>query len=344
MKCVTLSSYYNFVSGYGEILNTLLTKLPENGYNVVPRTYTTISSNFLKYFDNNIVIDPNMLDLSLLSLTNDLGSSNIYLQMDFSRPRILYTMWESTRINDLMIEVLNRYKHICVPNNYNKVNFINQGLTTNIDVIPLYCDTNHYVYREPNDRNVFVFGISNEDPRKNLDRITRCFLKAFKGCNDVELRIKTTEPIEKHYDSRLKYLNQKISKDKLRDWYYDLDVYLSGATCEGWGMMQQESMCCGRPLIFTNYGGLSEFVNNNNGFEVGYDEVYSEKYWGDHGGKWSQFKEDEFIEMMRYCYKNKDVVYSKGRQSSIDASAYTTERFIKNISKVIDLYIKYDGK
>ena len=134
-------------------------------------------------------------------------------------------------------------------------------------------------------------------------------------------------------------MSQKLTKHDLRDWYYNLDVYLSGATCEGWGMMQQESMCCGRPIIHTKYGGLSEFVNKDNGFEVGYDEVYSENRWGDYGGKWSEFKEQEFIDMMRYCYNNRDQVVYKGKQSSIDASVYTKQQFIKNISKVINLYI-----
>jgi hypothetical protein len=67
--------------------------------------------------------------------------------------------------------------------------------------------------------------------------------------------------------------------------------------------------------------------------------VYSDSCWGDYGGKWSEFKEDEFIDMMKYCYNNKDIVYVKGKQSSIDASVYTKQQFIKNISRVIDLYI-----
>jgi glycosyltransferase involved in cell wall biosynthesis len=342
VKRVTLSSYFNFTSGYREVLNVLLTDLPENGYDIVPRTYSVISPEFVKYFDNLKFVDPNMLDLSLLSLTNDLGSSNVFLQMDFSRPRILYTMWESTRINDLMIELMNKYKHICVPNHYNKNNFIRQGLTTNIDVIPLFCDTNFFTYKEHIPNKKFVFGISNEDPRKNLSKVTKCFLKVFKGYNDVELCVKTNESIQKHFDPKIKYIFQKLTKESLRDWYYNLDVYLSGATCEGWGMMQQESMCCGRPIIYTNYGGLAEFVNGENNFEVGYDEVYSENCWGDYGGRWSEFKEEEFMEMMKYCYDNRDVVISKGKKVSLDACVYNKESFIKNISKIIDLYIKHD--
>lgn len=343
MKRVTLSSYYNFNSGYREVLRTLIEELPGYNYNIVPRTYSVISQDFLKYFEDNRVVDPNLLDLSLLSLTNDIGSSNPFFQMDFSRPRILYTMWESTRVNDLMIEVLNKYKHVCVPNHYNKGNFINQGLTCRIDVVPLFCDTEFFSYKQPINNNKFVFGISNEDPRKNISKVTKCFLKTFRGVNDVELHIKTNENVQKHLDSKVKYISQKFTKNELRDWYHNIDVYLSGATCEGWGMMQQESMCCGRPLIYTNYGGLSEFVNSQISFEVGYDEVYSEGFWGDYGGKWCEFKEDQFSEMMWFCYKNREVVYEYGKQSSINASLYTKNKFIKNISNIMDLYINYDG-
>jgi glycosyltransferase involved in cell wall biosynthesis len=340
VKSVTLSSYYNFTSGYGEVLRFLIENLPQNGYNIIPRTYSIISSEFLQCFENSKNLDPNLLDFSLLSLTNDLGSSNMFLQMDFSRPRILYTMWESTRINDMMIEVMNKYKHVCVPNHYNKNNFINQGLKCPIEVIPLFCDTNIYTYRSHEFRDRFVFGISNEDPRKNLDKLTMCFLKAFKNVKNVELHVKTCSGLSnRFFDSRIVYNSNKVSKEHLRDWYCNLDVYVSGATCEGWGMMQQESMCCGRPLIFTNYGGLTEYCNNTNGFEVKFKEVYSTKQWGEYAGKWSEFDEDDLINKMVYCYNNRNEVKEKGFIASKDASLFTEERFINNIVNILNLYI-----
>jgi glycosyltransferase involved in cell wall biosynthesis len=118
-----------------------------------------------------------------------------------------------------------------------------------------------------------------------------------------------------------------------------LDVYVSGATCEGWGMMQQESMCCGRPLIFTNYGGLTEYCNNTNGFEVKFKEVYSTKQWGGYAGKWSEFDEDDLINKMVYCYNNRNEVKEKGFIASKDASLFTEERFINNIVNILNLYI-----
>ena len=340
MKNVTLSSKYNFVSGYSELLYTLLTDLPSVGYNVIPRTYSEISDRYIKFFNKTHTFDPSLLDLSVLCMSNDISIENVLTHMSFDRPRILLTMWESTKVNDLIVEILSRFDHVIVPNRYNRDNFINQGLNTKIDVVPLFCDTETYVYKEHFIRDKFVFGISNEDPRKNLNRSVMCFLKAFSSVKNVELQIKTCSTItERIIDPRLKYISIKYTKEQLRDWYHNLDVYVSGATCEGWGMMQQESLCCGRPIVYTNYGGLKEFVDNNIGFEVDYNEVYSTGCWGKHGAKWSEFKEQEMIEKMIYCYNNREEVVSKGKNASVIAKKYNKELFIKNLSKILDQYV-----
>lgn len=337
MKTISLSSNYNYISGYGVVLESLLGRLP---YNVIPRSYGSISPKFSKYFDKNVEYSLSVPDLTLMHISNEIDVLNPLLYLSFDRDRVLYTMWESTRVNDLIIEILNRFKCVVVPNTYNKVNFKTQGLTSPIEVVQLFCDTETYVYKKSENRNKFVFGISNEDPRKNLDKVIKCFLKAFKNINDVELHVKTCSNLPSRvFDSRIIYNTNKVSKQELRDWYYNLDVYISGATCEGWGMMQQESMCCGRPLICVNYGGLSEYVNSNNSFEVKYEEVYSTKQWGGFCGKWSEFDEDDLIEKLVYCYNNRDEVKSKGYIASKDAAVFTENRFINNIVNLMNQYV-----
>jgi hypothetical protein len=56
-------------------------------------------------------------------------------------------------------------------------------------------------------------------------------------------------------------------------------------------------------------------------------------------GKWSEFKEDEFMEMMKYCYDNRNEVKEKGFIASKDVSLFTEERFINNIVNILNLYI-----
>ncbi len=339
MKNITLSSHYNFESGYGVLLHTLLNELPNRSFNVIPRTYSVISNSYLKYFESFKTFSPNDLDLCLLSVVNGLELNNPFIHLSFDRPRILYTMWESTRVNDVLIEIMNKFKCVIVPNQYNKENFIKQGLNTRIEVLNLFCDTDFYMYKPHVKKDKFVFGISNEDPRKNLERVARSFLRAFKNINGVELRIKTNTNIKQYSSDKIVYFTKKFSREELRDWYYDLDVYVSGATCEGWGMMQQESMCCGRPVIYTDYGGLKEFISDEVGYQVKYEEVYSTQAWGNYAGKWSEYNEDDMIDKMIYCFNNKEDVHKKGLSSSLKAVEYSKERFINNLTEIINDYI-----
>lgn len=229
MKKITLSSSYNFESGYEEILRTLLNDLPSFDYQIIPRSYSSIHDKFKSYFENNITFNSNV-DLMLLNIVNEFGTGNPYLHLNFDRPRILYTMWESTRINDLLIEILNKFNCIIVPNHYNKTNLINQGCTTRIEVVPLFCDTYHYVYKPHYERDEFTFGISNEDYRKRLSKIQNCFIKVFSKNQKVKLTVKTTNSIQqtKYINNNITYINKKYTIDELRNWYHNIDVYVSG--------------------------------------------------------------------------------------------------------------------
>ena len=67
MKTISLSSNYNYVSGYGVILEALLTKLP---FNIIPRSYGSISPQFLSYFDNIVPFGSDIPDLTLMNISS----------------------------------------------------------------------------------------------------------------------------------------------------------------------------------------------------------------------------------------------------------------------------------
>lgn len=338
MKTVTLSSSYNFESGYKTLLQTLLDNLPKNNINVIPRSYSSISTDFFKYFEN-INHAKADLDLMLLPPCTEIDTTHPVFYASSHKNRVFFTMWESSRVGDVFIDQLNKTKAIIVPNKWNKHNFEQQGCEVPIHIVPLFIDENIFNYTASQPSNVFVFGTANNDPRKRVYDTVKCFLKAFPKERDVIFKIKTNTQLPfKFTDSRIQIINDYYDKTQLKNWYHSLNVFVSGVSAEGWGLHQHESMACGRPLIATKYAGLDEFLTNDNGFCLQYTETPSEGSWYIPGGKWSKYDETHMIETMRYCYHNPDVVERKGIIAHYDAIQFNTKYFIDNIRSLIDIY------
>ena len=114
-------------------------------------------------------------------------------------------------------------------------------------------------------------------------------------------------------------------------------MFVSAVSAEGWGLMQHESMACGRPVIVANYGGLKEFVTLDNSFCLRHIEVDATGFWEFPGAKWSRYDEEHMIETMRYCYNNRDKVKEKVIIASKDACKLSNELFIQTLLKTLSI-------
>jgi glycosyltransferase involved in cell wall biosynthesis len=247
-------------------------------------------------------------------------------------------MWEASRIGDFYIDKINLFDRVIVPNKWNKQTFENQGCTSEISVVNLGVDTKVFNYTEPNNNDIFTFGTGNDDPRKRLPEVIKCFIKAFPNEKDVRLSIKvSTQTTQKFTDNRIIFNTQNFTKQQLKNWYCSNDVFVSAVSAEGWGLMQHESMACGRPVIVANYGGLKEFVTLENSFCLRHIEVDATGFWEFPGAKWSRYDEEHMIETMRYCYNNRDKVKEKGIIASKDACKLSNELFIQTLLKTLSI-------
>jgi len=339
MKHLTLSSLYNFDSGYKVILDYLLQDgLSE--YRLNKKCYAEIKEEYECHFEN-LPPAKECLEFILAPPCNGLNESNFFYRLAPYKNRIIFTMWESTRIYDIFIEIVNQQKALIVPNHWNKQNFIRQGVTVPIYVVPLFVDE-CFDYVEPASKDFFVFSSANGDPRKRIEDVYQCFAKAFPNKKDVVLKLKVSnkdKPLPRFADSRVEATKGNLSISDLKQWYCDSDVFVSCVAAEGWGLMQHESMACGRPVIAANYAGLKEFMTEDNSFCVNYTEESSKGFWKNPGGKWSKYDEEHMIETMRYCYDNPDKVQSKGVLASKDAIKLSKQNFKKNLTHVLNKYI-----
>lgn len=331
-----LSSDFNFSSGYKTLLYTIISESHKRKINIIPKIYNNVAEDLKDFFDFTQKRNGTEHELALFPAFNYPDHFHYLTHLFDGKNKTYFTMWEASRIGDFFIDKINIMDRVIVPNKWNKECFINQGCKTDINVLNLGIDTSVFRYTHSNEDDIFTFGTGNNDPRKRLIEVIRCFIKAFPNKKDVRLKIKiSNRNINKFTDDRIIIGFDHYTPSQLKTWYDSIDVFVSGVSAEGWGFMQHESMACGRPIIAANYGGLSEFVNENNSFCLNYKEVDATGYWEFPGAKWSQYDEDHMIETMRYCYQNRQKVKEKGLIACKEVLNFSNEKFIQNLFSIL---------
>jgi glycosyltransferase involved in cell wall biosynthesis len=336
-----LGNSFNFVSGYNTLSETILNELPKKGIEVLPvylSTPTRTEEN-LKYFNDKQHYDFRNPELVISPGSRDFDSSFPIYRLSPHKNRSLFTMWESTAIAFPFVEELNKCKCVIVPNKWNAYHFKRCGVHVPIKVLPLFVDTKKFCYQSPNNDETFIFGTANGDPRKRIEEVIRCFLKAFPKEKDVKLKVKISKRDNlnlRFLDKRVEVIDSEFTQDNLVDWYHSLDLFVSGVSAEGWGFMQHEAMACGRPVIAAKYAGLEEFFDETVGYPVEYTEVPSEGYWDIPGGRWSKFDESDMITVMRYCYNNRAEITHAGHLANERAIQFSKDKFLKSLIQILE--------
>jgi glycosyltransferase involved in cell wall biosynthesis len=120
----------------------------------------------------------------------------------------------------------------------------------------------------------------------------------------------------------------------LNGLYNEADVFVATTRAEGFNLPCIEAMSCGLPVITTNFGGQTDFVNEDNGFLIGYDleEIKHEVQY--EGCSWATPKIDEIRRVMRECYNHPDYVRAKGEIALETSQNYSWEKTANEFIKL----------
>lgn len=254
------------------------------------------------------------------------------------------TMWETTRIPNNWIGNLNRCKALIIPTMANILSLSGQGVNVPMHKVPFGIDTETFTYQDFENRPYTVFGTSGITrhgwPRKGFDECVEAFIKAFPTGNEkVELHCKAypKDPLPGFTDGRIIVDQGEWPKDKLRDWYASLDVYLCMSKGEGWGLMPHEAAAVGRPSILPNFFGFSEHMTPEISYPVDYDLVPATHYY-EGQGVWADPDVDHAAQLMRHIHNNRDELAKKSKAASAHARRYTYARMVDGYVKVIEKY------
>lgn len=259
-----------------------------------------------------------------------------------------FFIWEGDRVPKEWLSILdsNKVDQIWVPSNHTKKAIINtySKLKEKIRIVPHGVNLELFKPKKEavtHDRITFIANkgwLRGLHDRGGLQYLFKAFSEEFdkKESDRVSLKVK----INTSYDILNWDLNKQIEElnldedrvdfdistkmidfEDLPDFYYSGDVFVSPSMCESFGLTMAEAMACGLPCITTNFGGQTEFINENNSWLIDYKLVPSHQTMY-RGINWALPDLNHLKKTMRFCVENPNEVNKKGLQAVKDITKF----------------------
>jgi glycosyltransferase involved in cell wall biosynthesis len=238
---------------------------------------------------------------------------------NYAKKNVGITMLETNDITKSVgVKIINSLDEICVPSNQEAKCLKISGVTTPIKVISQPLNIEFYKNRDYKislhntviDNSFKFYTIGEMVHRKNLLGIITAFNLAFQQTDNVSLIIKTNRPAKdvheeinawkKRLNLRKQYKQEVVISDRLSD--LDLlglhnycDCFVSASYGESFCRPAAEALVLGNTPIVTDNTGMTDFINNDNGYIVqskripvtpdrtgmapGYDTYTADEHW-----------------------------------------------------------------
>lgn len=242
-----------------------------------------------------------------------------------------FTMHETTKLPAMGPHLLNAADVVIVPCQFNADTFSACGVTKPIRVVPLGINTEAFNWKPfpVDDRCVFGAAgrMAHGGVRKGLVDVVYAFKRAFgRKVKDVALKVKCYPdcPVAKAdtKDPRIEIMPAHLPEEALAQWFESLTCFVSVARGEGWGLMQQQAMATGRPLLSPKFGGVREFFDETCGFVLPHKlEPAKAAYEGQ--GHWAEVSDDDLISAMRLVYNRQSFMPEIGAQAAKRAAMFS---------------------
>jgi len=203
-------------------------------------------------------------------------TNNYYFYENYEGYKIAYNVWESTRYPDDFFKRLFYFDEVWVPTQWQFDCLVEQGYPAyKISIVPEGVDVETFKPLDvtpKKDKFRFIY-FGRWDYRKGTTEVLRAFGEVFSGRTDVEMIASVENPYpydglkstEERVDfHKINTENIKFIKFTPREEYIKYlqegDVFVSCARSEGWNLPLIESMACGTPSIYSDWGGQLQFA------------------------------------------------------------------------------------
>tara|TARA_Y100000034_G_scaffold131467_1_gene192263 strand:+ start:14 stop:1390 length:1377 start_codon:yes stop_codon:yes gene_type:complete len=271
-----------------------------------------------------------------------------FSQVSTGNYNILYTTIESATVPDQFVEATKLYNEVWVVSDFCKEVLEKYDIGRSIFVLPDSLNTRLYTengdelnFRPPLNNFVFV-SVFNWSYRKGYDVLLKAYLKEFNGEEPVSLLIfsrfnnnrKQDKVIHEQVKNYVKEFggdnpphiamsSQTLPEYMMPNLYRSCDVFVLLSRGEGYMLPAAESSLCGLPVISTNFGGHTMFLNKDNASLLDIDRMEKLQPGKMHISFWDNqefpvLTSDKVITdaqvLMRNVYENPDRAKKKNKK------------------------------
>lgn len=278
-------------------------------------------------------------DINIIHLTPE----NWHNFIQPGKYNIGYTVWETSLLPTSWVPIINRVNEVWVPSQWNKLVFLDSGVTIPIKVVP------HALPEQPrivemealNDDTFKFYSIFQWTVRKNPIGLLTAYLTEFTSDEKVTLYLKTyhmgwTEKQQSLIRNQVRELKNRLGLKSYPNIQFignllsDDDIcrlHQIGDCCvlphkgEGFGLVPATAMLYGKPVISTNWGGNLQFMNNTNSYLADYEPVHVEGMpWDKYESRqlWAEPNINHVRQLMRFVFTHQDEAKATGLRGQID--------------------------
>lgn len=262
-----------------------------------------------------------------------------------------YTMFETDRIPRNWVKAIEAMDEIWVPTKFNRDTFSRSGVPREkIHVMPLGIDPDRF---DPARRRPFPFSTEKKfrflstfewTHRKGWDVLLRAYAEEFRAEDPVTLVLCTyrgcgVNQFQRDMDLRkeidrfllenlgltpdrapeLLLIEERIPEDRWADLFFSANAFVLPTRGEGWGVPYTEAALASLPIIATNWGAQTEFLNHDNSYlidiaklgEVSFDQVLDNGLYCGH--RWAEPSVASLRLQMRRVFECPSEASQKGR-------------------------------
>lgn len=261
-----------------------------------------------------------------------------FYKIDRNQYKIGVTYFETSKIPIKWVEKCNQMDEIWLSCENNKQVFFNSGVSSHIEIINPFIDTDHFAPNAKplnivNKSKLTFLSVFEFTQRKGWDVLVESFARAFSKNDNVCLILKTYQASMSENEIKLKIKNylstkninvwpkilvytQSVPYSAMPNLYAACDVFILPTRGESICYPSMEAMSCGKPCIITKDVGHSGFISDQNGYLINYNRVKVTNF--DHSPWYTSDQEMaepdvlHLVNIFKHVSNNRDELIKKG--------------------------------